>query len=376
MVQVEQMLRCALFSLALVPSLVSANIGSVTDVFGTAAVFRETQENEAVLDFNIESYDDVRTAAGRIELQFLDESILKLTEHSEIIIDEFVYDPDPTKSKLALNFASGTARFITGALGTIDKDNIRITTPTAEIAIRGTDFTATVDELGRTLIILLPDEFGDASGEIVVSSMMGQVTLNKPYQATTVSLAEKEPSSPKILDITLGLIDNLLIVSPPKEVIEEEELVERTESILDFNDLDVELLEDELENTEENLEFTELDIDLLDVDFLRDLLDVFEEIDREEETDVLEEEGAFSIQGTRVGFDSTTQISTFMQGQQVVLRRQVENMTRLELMQTTGYTIKLDDNGERFNIILNKGCLLYTSPSPRDGLLSRMPSSA
>ena len=24
----------------------------------------------------------------------------------------------------------------------------------------------------------------------------------------------------------------------------------------------------------------------------------------------------------------------------------------------------------------NKGCLLYTSPSPRDGLLSRMPSSA
>ena len=24
----------------------------------------------------------------------------------------------------------------------------------------------------------------------------------------------------------------------------------------------------------------------------------------------------------------------------------------------------------------SKGCLLYTSPSPRDGLLSRMPSSA
>ena len=27
-------------------------------------------------------------------------------------------------------------------------------------------------------------------------------------------------------------------------------------------------------------------------------------------------------------------------------------------------------------IIANKDCLLYTSPSPRDGLLSRMPSSA
>ena len=27
-------------------------------------------------------------------------------------------------------------------------------------------------------------------------------------------------------------------------------------------------------------------------------------------------------------------------------------------------------------ITLSKNCLLYTSPSPRDGLLSRMPSSA
>ena len=219
-----------------------------------------------------------------------------------------------------------------------------------------------MDELGRTLIILLPDEFGDASGEIVVSSMMGQVTLNKPYQATTVSLSEKEPSSPKILDITLGLIDNILIVSPPKEIEEEEQIVQTTQSILDFNDLDVELLEDELEKTEEDLEFTELDIDLLDVDFLRDLLDVFEEIDREEgEEDALQEEGTFSVRGTKVGFDSQTQISTFMQGQQVVVQRQLENMARLELMQTTGYSIKLDDNGERFDIIINKGGDVYIS---------------
>ena len=35
--------------------LVNANIGSVTDVFGNAAVFREAQENEAVLDFNIKA---------------------------------------------------------------------------------------------------------------------------------------------------------------------------------------------------------------------------------------------------------------------------------------------------------------------------------
>ena len=32
--------------------------------------------------------------------------------------------------------------------------------------------------------------------------------------------------------------------------------------------------------------------------------------------------------------------------------------------------------GEANDLTLSKACLLYTSPSPRDGLLSRMPSSA
>ena len=50
-----------------------------------------------------------------------------------------------------------------------------------------------------------------------------------------------------------------------------------------------------------------------------------------------------------------------MQGKQVVVQRQLENMTRLELMQTTGYSIKLDDNGERFDIIINKGGDVYIS---------------
>ena len=36
----------------------------------------------------------------------------------------------------------------------------------------------------------------------------------------------------------------------------------------------------------------------------------------------------------------------------------------------------IDESIEIINWVLTKACLLYTSPSPRDGLLSRMPSSA
>ena len=35
-----------------------------------------------------------------------------------------------------------------------------------------------------------------------------------------------------------------------------------------------------------------------------------------------------------------------------------------------------DASGDDLDELLNYGCLLYTSPSPRDATLSRMPSSA
>ena len=184
-------------------------------------------------------------------ITFLDESTVKLTEWSQLLIDEYIYDPDPSKAKMALTFGLGTARFITGNLNRIDKQNITLKTPTANIAIRGTDFTATIDELGRSLIILLPDPFGLSSGEIEVVTAMGTVILNKPYEATTVSVFESAPTKPVILDLTLDIIDNMLIVSPPKEeaLVQEETTTTRADSVLDFNDLDIDYLaEDYLDN--------------------------------------------------------------------------------------------------------------------------------
>ena len=52
---------------------------------------------------------------------------------------------------------------------------------------------------------------------------------------------------------------------------------------------------------------------------------------------------------------------------------------RSELMGTQVITT---DTGRRLGVVgevvvdIDRSCLLYTSPSPRDGLLSRMPSSA
>ena len=79
------------------------------------------------------SNDEAITKNGRMAITFLDDSIVRLTENSQLLIDEYIYDPDPSKSKMALTFAIGTTRFVTGSLNKIAKQNITLKTPTANI---------------------------------------------------------------------------------------------------------------------------------------------------------------------------------------------------------------------------------------------------
>ena len=79
-----------------------------------------------------------------------------VTEHSKLVIDEFVYDPNKKTGKLSLKASLGTVRYASGQIAKNNPTSIKITTPTATIGVRGTDFSMTVDELGSSTIILLP----------------------------------------------------------------------------------------------------------------------------------------------------------------------------------------------------------------------------
>ena len=347
------MVLCALFKTTAVQAQ-AANIGDISELNGSAEVIRDKPYG-AELDFGIQQMDDVRTTTGRVGITFLDDSIVRLTEHSKLVITKYVFDPDPSKGEMALQFASGTARFVSSKFNRIDKSRIRLSTPTADIAIRGTDFTCTVDELGRSLIILLPDENGISSGEILVTTATGSVTLNKPYQATTVEVWETAPTKPVILDLTLDVIDNMLIVTPPDE--QKLSTESSTTSVADSGAiLDIDYLEfNELEQdylAEDTLEFTELDINFLDVNFFEDLLAIIEEVD---ELDTKKLTVGTSIQGTEIGQDLETQIITLLQGEQIAFQRKVNQNAQLTVNSAQGYTIILIQDGKYQQIVVNGG---------------------
>jgi hypothetical protein len=334
----------------------AVDVGNISELNGSAQVVRD-QPYSAELKFNIQQNDQAVTTNGRMAITFLDDSKVKLTEHSQLTIDEYIFDPNPSNSKMAITFGLGTARFITGSLNKIDRNNIDLKTPTANIAIRGTDFTVTVDETGRSLLILLPNDLGEASGEIIVTTAMGTVTLNKPYQATTVDVFEKPPTKPVILDLSLDIIDNMLIVNPPKQDLKfaDETTTKSQSNILDidyleFEDLDKDYLGDD------SLEFSELDYNWLDVNFLEDLLDILDELEVVQEEDQLAQDATtLNIVGTRFGQDLDTQITTYMTGEKLTIIRSVNNTARVDIDSDKGYTVIFIQDGVSRVVAINGG---------------------
>ncbi len=333
--------QLTIVSLILFASGVEANsIGDIVESTGIGQIVRNNEQIQLKGSLiPVELNDEAKTGNGRMLIEFLDKAQLSLKEHSEVLIDEIYYDPDPSLSKMSMKFTMGTARFASGRLGLINKANIDIKTPTASIAVRGTDFTTTVDELGRSLIILLPDDNGDPSGEIIVSNEGGTVTLKEAYAATMVTSLDQSPTQTVTINgITPALIDNMFIVAPPPEVEDQikEEMADEQDKdggLLDVDFLEFDELEkDELEESEPS-DFNELDIDELSVDYLVDVLDIIDS------SDLFDTLGEFDLKGVSRGFNEESQFNVFLQDGNLVLYRNINGVIRIKISAGGNFTL-------------------------------------
>jgi hypothetical protein len=261
------------------PNKSYAGIGKVTEQTGPTEIIRNKKSIPSSLNTGVEMNDAITTAKAKATLTFEDSTTVKITEQSKLIIDDFVYDPKKGSGKLALNMALGTARYASGQIAKNNPQQVAIKTPTASIAVRGTDFSMTVDELGRSLIMLLPscDNKGCVTGAIEVSNLAGVVLLDVPYQATLVNSQNTPPSTPTVIKIDQANINNMLIISKPPEVTDDSKAgVNKDKNVLDFNELDVDLLkyaaldENKLEDNRA-LDRNDLNTDLLAFNELNEL---------------------------------------------------------------------------------------------------------
>mgnify|MGYP003149022281 FL=1 len=325
-----------------------ASIGNVDKIKGNVAVDRKDGDKGVILekDNDIFSYDTLKTGNGKVGVLFLDDTRVDLTEHSKLVIDEFVYDPNSKKGKLSLSAKLGTIKYASGQIAKTSRQDIQIKTPTATIGVRGTDFSMTIDELGGSTIILLPscDVNGNCLvGEISVESAAGQVILNQSFQATVVTVPEQKPLPPVKLDLELDMINNLLIISKPKEIDEDnyEKKIKAVADALDldflqFDDLEVDYLEEE-----EDLYVTGLDIDFLEQNFLADILkQINEELAKQMRSEFDKQK---SVDGIKLGKDPETGVIILDEDPQWVWIREDASGSYIELRldQEYGYILNI-----------------------------------
>lgn len=205
----------------LISSQAQAAIGSITEFKGAGQIKRAVQTMPANKGSGIEKMDTVSTgSAGRFGITFNDQTKVNITENSKLVIDDFVYDAgSSSKGKLGMKVALGTVRYASGAIAHGNPSAVNIRTPTSTIGVRGTDFLMSVDEVGRTMIVLLPScvnndgvQIGTdcVTGEIEVATTAGTVTMNQPYQATLVESDSAPPTTPTALNLADKPLDNSL----------------------------------------------------------------------------------------------------------------------------------------------------------------------
>lgn len=181
---------------------------------------------------DVESMDTYITQGCQSQITFKDDTKVKITENSRLLIDDFVYDPKNSDAgKLAIKVGMGTVRYASGQIAKTNPQQVAVKTPTATIAVRGTDFTMTVDETGKSLIVLVPSckdekdvkqyelqENTCRVGSIIVTTDAGTVTLDQAFHATFVTSATIPPTQPTTINTIESKINNNLIIVRPLEI--------------------------------------------------------------------------------------------------------------------------------------------------------------
>jgi len=269
-------------------SLSYAAIGKVTEQVNTPpSIQRANQTLSGAKGTSVEMNDSIKTQAGKVGITFEDDTRVQVNENSRLVIDDFVYDPKTKAGKLGAKIALGTVRYASGQIAKNSPQNVALNTPTATISVRGTDFTASVDELGQSTIVLLPScptdrktrtvkdiEVNCKTGEITVETDAGIVVLNQPFQATKVQSRNQMPSKPVVLSLSENAIETLL-VSPPEEMKKDkEDDRKKMRGALDVDFLKEQGLTNALDDSAKQFFQDKLSRNFLDSNFLANMFDL------------------------------------------------------------------------------------------------------
>ena len=155
-------------------------IGMIGRIQGDASGTRGTTTRPLGAHASVYPNEVVSTGDGtRLEITFKDNTRLTLGEKVKLTLDTYIYNRTAGLGTIKFEVA-GAFRFVSGRLSKLAKADVSVTTPVANIGIRGTDFWAgPIDDQALGVFLI--------TGAVSVSNAAGTQILNQSGQGANIA---------------------------------------------------------------------------------------------------------------------------------------------------------------------------------------------
>lgn len=125
-------------------------IGNVKVLRGDVRIERSGQASPAVIGGPVYQNDRVITGKdGSVGLLFEDDSRISAGPNSVLALNQFNFDKTTDDGNFDVSLKKGTLSVISGKLTKKTPGAMKVTTPAAVLAVRGTEFSVKVDEVAE-----------------------------------------------------------------------------------------------------------------------------------------------------------------------------------------------------------------------------------
>jgi hypothetical protein len=144
-------LRLSLFiaaSMLLASGAHAIEAGTIVSTSGSASILSADGKTSApAVGATINQGDTAVTGEkGQLNIRFSDDSVVQLHAQSQFRVDQYTFSgKSDDDSKGFFSLLKGGMRTVTGLLGKFNRSAYRVNTPSATIGIRGTEYTARLD---------------------------------------------------------------------------------------------------------------------------------------------------------------------------------------------------------------------------------------
>jgi len=184
----------SLAALALIPGAVLGQAGYVHEVSGNVSMQNGSGAGIAAKagDTFVQDTSFATSANSRMVIKFEDGQVAALLPNTLLRIDRYTYDPrNPRASSSNVSLERGALRFVTGVIGSTNREALRLAVGDFTVYLRGTDVTLLTDPAGKTTLTAAVN-----LGGVFLATGAGSIYVNTGQFTTMATGRLPSPAGP------------------------------------------------------------------------------------------------------------------------------------------------------------------------------------